>query len=855
MMKKFFLLILSCVFCFTLGYAFSDNSLYYYSLGKQCRLSIIQNKLAVKKNSNIDRNVFLNSLSLRPEACNIEWRGSDICIIEFRDTIEINQFKSDILLRDLHNIITWPVYTIGQHTEAILYPEILIKPKSSCNIDSVVARHGLAIKSDREHYLIYSVPQDSDAIFIANQIYESGTCEFSYPHFGVRFQLFSHIPNDTYFPYQITCHNTGQTLPNGHSGTIDADIDAPEAWDITKGSPNVVVAVFDSGVTSDHPDLPNSRQIRLNGSNFGSGNSNDPSPTGNDNHGNACAGVIAASMDNNEGIAGIAPYCRIMPLRWDGSSSDDRMADGIYFAINNGANVISCSWGVNDPYYTSDVLYAAIQTAIAQNVIVIFAAGNTANQAIGDNGFVTFPANANIANLITVGASDRYDRKAYYSPSSQLIDFVAPSHRAYSSQLNSETFEMYTIDIPGYSGYNPTPSGMDNNIVPGTTLPSTGTNYLAYTGFFGGTSHSCPVVAGVVALILSINPYLTPAAVFDILKQTSDKVGGYLYIVDRCKEMGYGRVNAYAAVKKALRRYPIQGPDYVCDTAKYYLKHPLQQGETVSWSVHNGVVVSPSYSIIGATNQDTVTVVKTTMGTVIRNENTIDLENILPPFPSDTIQKLKAIINGGNNSDTIIKIFRKPINGDVPTITASNNAVIWTSGTSRTFSITNCTSVPDSLLQWEIKTEIYNYLGGTPTISYSYATGRTLTYTPVIPPLKICRIYITAINSKKECPPNSTTLSYMVNRKKSLSTMVDDDILNINISEDITDATPRLQSPKHVSGEFTLELWHAVYGRLRVKKVSNTHEQIDIRDLPKGVYVLILKDDTNIIAEEKTLIF
>ena len=121
--------------------------------------------------------------------------------------------------------------------------------------------------------------------------------EFAYPNIICKAELF-YIPNDPYFQYQVTLHNIGQTF-NGHTGTAGADIKAPQAWDITKGNSNIVVAVLDAGVTSDHPDLPNTRQVRLNGSNFGSGNPNDPSPTGNDNHGNSCAGVIAATMDNN----------------------------------------------------------------------------------------------------------------------------------------------------------------------------------------------------------------------------------------------------------------------------------------------------------------------------------------------------------------------------------------------------------------------------------------------------------------------------------------------------------------------------------------------------------------------------
>lgn len=644
----------------------------------------------------------------------------------------------------------------------------------------------------------------NNSLEMSNYFYETGLFKNVDPGFIFHFTPSTACVTDSYF--------------SSRQWDMTA-INACDAWTITSGKANIKIAIIDQGVYQQHAEFISTSFV----DSYNCYTNSSPYTQTYGAHGTMCCGMIASDHNNND-IAGMAPECKIMPISHPlslSSTTAAELASGLSWATTHGADVINCSWGDQGgacySYLHSSLLESALQNALTngrkgKGCVVVFASGNYGAQGIDYPAYV-------FSDILTVGAIDATCQKAYFSAYGNSLDLVAPG------------VNIYTTTLSGYDSVD-------------------------------GTSLAAPLVAAVAGLILSVNPSLTQKEVADIIESTAQKVGPYSYTINSGRpngtwheQMGYGLVDAYAAVMEAKARYPIQGPDYVCDTAKYYLLHPLQQGETVSWSVHNGVVVSPSYSIIGATNQDTVTVVKTTMGTVIRNENTIDLENILPPFPSDTIQKLKAIINGGNNSDTIIKIFRKPINGDVPTITASNNAVLWTSGTSRTFSITNCTSVPDSLLQWEIKTEIYNYLGGTPTISYSYATGRTLTYTPVIPPLKICRIYITAINSKKECPPNSTTLSYMVNRKKSLSTMVDDDILNINISEDITDATPRLQSPKHVSGEFTLELWHAVYGRLRVKKVSNTHEQIDIRDLPKGVYVLILKDDTNIIAEEKTLIF
>lgn len=119
--------------------------------------------------------------------------------------------------------------------------------------------------------------------------------------------------------------------------------------------------------------------------------------------------------------------------------------------------------------------------------------------------------------MLTVGASDRYDYQADYSPTDSCIDIVAPSHRAYPfnpdyyNGIIGENLDMWTIDIPGDSGYNKWHSDQGDYFSDNSYLPfsETGTEFKDYTGRFGGTSHSCPVVAGVAALVLSVNPNLT----------------------------------------------------------------------------------------------------------------------------------------------------------------------------------------------------------------------------------------------------------------------------------------------------------------------------------------------------------
>ena len=100
-----------------------------------------------------------------------------------------------------------------------------------------------------EIFQIIRVPKGGDALEIANKYYESGLVKFSTPDFFNNFTPFQDLPNDTYFNYQITCNNTGQTINDGHTGTPDADIDAPEAWEMTTGLNDIVIAVIDEGVT------------------------------------------------------------------------------------------------------------------------------------------------------------------------------------------------------------------------------------------------------------------------------------------------------------------------------------------------------------------------------------------------------------------------------------------------------------------------------------------------------------------------------------------------------------------------------------------------------------------------------
>ena len=222
-------------------------------------------------------------------------------------------------------------------------------------------------------------------------------------------------------------------------------------------------------------------------------------------------------------------------------------------------------------------------------MVVVFAAGNTAIRNKYNRGFVAFPANVDIESLITVGASDRNDDIANYSPKSLGIDLVAPSHKAYSTNMENETLEMWSLDVPGNAGYNPA-NYVRDHISVGEELPHLGVNHLSYTGRFGGTSHACPIVAGVAALVLSVNPSLSPGEVFSILINTCDKIGSNAYENGKNDDFGHGRVNAYAAVLAAQPKY-IQNQVYQSGQEVYEYATEITAGYSVTETKPYGDVV------------------------------------------------------------------------------------------------------------------------------------------------------------------------------------------------------------------------------------------------------------------------
>jgi len=272
-------------------------------------------------------------------------------------------------------------------------------------------------------------------------------------------------------------------------------IKADMAWDLEKGSHAVTIAIVDTGVDYDHADLGN---YVVGGYDWVNG---DPYPMDDDGHGTHCAGIAAATMDNGQGIAGIAQvrFFAEKALDSSGKGQSSDVASAIQHAADLGADIISLSLG-NDTATT--FVRNACQYAWNKGCLLVAAAGN--DNARG----ILYPAA--FPTVISVGAIDRY---------SQRVD----TYR-WGSNWGSEMELM----------------------APGKDIWSTAMG--GYYEFKSGTSMATPHVAGVAALIWSANPELTNQQVREILIGTADDLGSTGWD----EYYGYGRVDARESVVEAI---------------------------------------------------------------------------------------------------------------------------------------------------------------------------------------------------------------------------------------------------------------------------------------------------------------
>lgn len=437
-------------------------------------------------------------------------------------------------------------------------------------------------KRERDTYIL-ELNSNKSMEELINLYKKTDLFEYVEPNFIGHGHGFQTTPNDTNFNRQWSHYNDGTfSLSNSSS---DADIDTDLAWDITQGDPNLVVAILDSGAKLDHPEF--SSRVWQNTNESGDGTdtdsnsyvddingwdfvNNDNDPTDDHGHGTNVAGIALASGNNNIGYAGVNWNSKIMVckiLDENNSGLYSWWAEAIYYAVNNGASVINMSVGGNG---SSTLLENAINYAYDNNVPVVVSTGN-------QNSAIQYPAK--YTNAFAIGSTNSDDTRSvpfFWSSTSGSnygpeLDFVAPGNYIYGLSYSSNS------------------------------------NYNSY---WGGTSQAAPHVAGLISLLLSVNPNLTITEIRTILEQSSEDLVGDSFDTNGWDQYyGHGRVNAYLALTNStLNIFTNKNPDK--DLLVY--PNPLQSGDNLKiLNLVNGENVITIYNIIG---QNIYNIKKITLG-------------------------------------------------------------------------------------------------------------------------------------------------------------------------------------------------------------------------------------------------
>jgi len=396
-----------------------------------------------------------------------------------------------------------------------------------------------------------SKESEGNSLDMANRFYESGLFAASEPSF--MYEDLTHSVDDEYFDDQWALDNTGQYgIGSGW------DIAIRDAWDITFGDTCITVAVIDQGIESNHPDFGNISALSYDAQ------SESPPSTIYSWHGMSVSGIISAGTDNSIGVAGIAPGTQLMPISHSLSYRLDiksELADAISWAAENGADVISNSWG--DDALESTLIDDAIEDALNEGrdglgCVVVFSAGN-------ENTDVAYPANSN-PDIVAVGAMDPDG----YRKSLTTIDSEWKWGSNYSDELDmiAPGVLISTLDRQGDNGFNPDTA---LHILAGGTMLSSDYVDDDYTIWFNGTSAAAPHVSAVAALILSANSGLTQEEVCNILFTTAWKLARYTFTADESRpstwnsEVGYGSLLAHSALVEAVCENTIENTIYTSD--------------------------------------------------------------------------------------------------------------------------------------------------------------------------------------------------------------------------------------------------------------------------------------------------
>lgn len=293
----------------------------------------------------------------------------------------------------------------------------------------------------------------------------------------------------------------------GLNNGADTDVDALEAWGITRGVDTTMVAVVDTGIKLDHPDLESARLRTDIDYDFANSDTNASDDNG---HGTHVAGIIGATADNGIGVTGVCPGCELLPvkvLKSDGGGNADNVAQGIRYAADRGADVINMSLGIDPNCGCSKTIANAINYAYNKGSFLVAAAGNNGK------GTLSYPSAS--SRVLPVIATTILGRRASFSNFGPGAELAAPGDNIFSTYTSPEYKQL------------------------------------------DGTSMASPLVAGIAGLALSRRAGLTNPQLYWLLRNSTDDMGEPGYD----QQTGFGRINAYEAVSKDIGGVVDKGPD------------------------------------------------------------------------------------------------------------------------------------------------------------------------------------------------------------------------------------------------------------------------------------------------------
>lgn len=534
MKNKIYLLLLLLFFVGVVGMN-AQNSHFYYYKNQKITLNLDRKFLNISTSENFDKSA-LDGFKFKEitfQEDNSTGENRKFAKLEFRSELSSADFEkvqNDLRkIKGIKNVSLFfkrPKATpIG--TSTIFYVklkdergfEALKKTAEENQARIVESFQGMPL-----WYVVTLTPEnESNSVAVANKFYETGQFADIDPAFMFNFRPV--CTNDT---------NFGSLWGLNNSANPNIDINACQAWTLSQGS-GVNVAILDQGISKTHNDLA----ANISPLSFDAQSCSGTSVfiAGN-NHGTHVAGTVGAVKDNNLHVVGVAPQSKLISVSHSLNvvpNISAQLACGINWAVANGADVINNSWGdqggalygqLYSPALESAILNAMTNGRGGKGTLIVFAAGNYG----GGGAIMDYPGTFN-DNILTVGSITASGSRSSFSGYGTKLDVVAPGSNILSTVATNTTASM------------------------------------------NGTSMAAPHVTGLVALILSANPCLTGQQVRDIIESTSQKIPGYVYSATAGRsngtwnnQLGYGLIDAYAAVQRAQQMYSATLDLYVKDT-------------------------------------------------------------------------------------------------------------------------------------------------------------------------------------------------------------------------------------------------------------------------------------------------